>query len=214
VEPADARQGDDRCREGGPALDGTAVRRVLADAEVRPVLLVVADRLLEQGAQVAFAEDDDVVEQLAPNRSNEALHDTVLPGTPEAGAHRLNAHRAQGGAHLLGKGGVAVMDEVAGCRLERERLPELLGDPGRGRVAGDGAADDLPTAVADDDKDNEERKVAVGTVKRSMAARPARWLRRKVDQVWCPGLVGRGRRRRKRDTVRSETAKPRRSNSP
>src|SRR6266702_2768118 len=57
------------------------------------------------------------------------------------------------------------------------------------------------------------RNVAVGTEKKSMAAMPFRWFRRKVVQVWL-ALGVRGRVRRQRETLRSETSKPRRINSP
>src|SRR5215471_20543862 len=56
-------------------------------------------------------------------------------------------------------------------------------------------------------------KVSVGTVKKSIAAIPARWFRNNISQrLPRSGLVG--IRCRQRDTVGSETLKPSFSNSP
>ena len=37
-------------------------------------------------------------------------------------------------------------------QLEREGLAKSMGEPGSGRTRGDGGADDVPPAVADDEK--------------------------------------------------------------
>jgi hypothetical protein len=53
----------------------------------------------------------------------------------------------------------------------------------------------------------------VGTVKKSIAAMPSRWFRRNVLQV-ALALGVRGKGRRYRETLRSETSKPRHCSSP
>jgi hypothetical protein len=172
-------------------LDRTPARRVLADAKVCPVNIVVGDEGADQLAQVALVQDDDVVEQFAANRGDEALGDSILPRAPIAGARRLHPQRPQRCRHPGLEDGTAVEDHEAQCRVEGKGLAKLLCGPGGSRVRHDGAVGDDAPAVADD----KTRNVTVGTEKKSMAAMPFRWFRRKVIQAW-PDLGARGRERR------------------
>jgi len=67
---ADPREADDVGRHTGPLLDRTSRRRVLAYPEMRSVCVVVGDNGLDQLPQVALVQDDDVVEKLLANGSN------------------------------------------------------------------------------------------------------------------------------------------------
>ncbi len=61
MQPADPREADDVGGQLGLPLDRTSERRFLAKAEVRPVVMVVGDKLFEQAAQVVLVQDDGVV---------------------------------------------------------------------------------------------------------------------------------------------------------
>jgi hypothetical protein len=61
MQPIDPREADDVGGRLGLPLDRTPERRALAKPELRPVLMVVVDELVEQAAQVVLAQDDDVV---------------------------------------------------------------------------------------------------------------------------------------------------------
>ena len=50
-----------------------------------PVSIVVGDEGADQLAQVALAQDDDVVEQFAADHGDEAFGDSILPVTPPDG---------------------------------------------------------------------------------------------------------------------------------
>ena len=71
----------------------------------------------------------------------------------------------------------------------------------------------LAPAVADDKEHLKDTERHRRDQKKSMAAIPFRWFRRKVVQVW-PVLGARGRERRWRETLRSDSLKPRRRSSP
>ncbi len=71
---------DGRC-SSRTSLCQTKQRSVLADPEMRVVLLIVGPVLGEETLQMLFVENDDVVEQLAPNGTRQALGDPVLPRT-------------------------------------------------------------------------------------------------------------------------------------
>jgi hypothetical protein len=64
VQAADPTEADDVRGRGGTLLDRTPERRLLAEADVCPVLIVVGDEGAGQLAQVVLVQDDDVVEQL------------------------------------------------------------------------------------------------------------------------------------------------------
>ena len=69
VETADSRMADDL----GVAVwlrGGRSHRRcALAQPEMRPVLVVIREKLGEESLQVPLVEDDHVVEQIPPHRS-------------------------------------------------------------------------------------------------------------------------------------------------
>lgn len=64
-------------------------------------------------------------------------------------------------------------------RLIREGFSQLLDNPGARGMTRHVAVENAPSVVADDEETVEEAKVAVGTVKKSMAAIASRWLQRK-----------------------------------
>lgn len=140
MQTADPREADDAGGRAGTLLDRTPGRRVLADAEVCPVLIVVGD----EGS-----------EQLLADGGDEALGDAVLPRAPVARPGRLHLHRPQRRRHSGREEGIAVEDHETRRRLERKGLAKLLRYPGSGRARRDGAADHRAAAVADDEKNME-----------------------------------------------------------
>ena len=55
MQAADPRKADEvGCRAGGTVLDRTPARRVIAEAEMGPVLIVVADEGVEQATEVVL----------------------------------------------------------------------------------------------------------------------------------------------------------------
>jgi len=75
MQPADLRDGDDRSEGGDRPRD----RGVLREPEVRARALGVRCVLCEDSSQAGLVEHDDMVETLAPDGANDALHVTVLP---------------------------------------------------------------------------------------------------------------------------------------
>jgi hypothetical protein len=60
--------------------------------------MVVADERLEESAEMAFVQDDDVVEQLSADGGDKALGDSILPRAPVAGAGRFHLQPWRRGA--------------------------------------------------------------------------------------------------------------------
>jgi hypothetical protein len=71
-------------------LDRPAVRCILGESEVGPGVMVVPEIRSQDVSQVALAQDDDVVETVAPNGADQAFQ----------WRRRLNL-RASGAAHWI-----------------------------------------------------------------------------------------------------------------
>ena len=136
----------------GVARCFTAGRRSLCQCKMRPVFVIVLDVLAHQAFQVAFIENDRMVEQIAAAIADPALGDTILPRTAEAGSLGLNAEALYGVHHLRIETGAAIKDQVAGRRIIRECLAQLLNDPGAGRVLGHIAVKDTLPVMRNDEE--------------------------------------------------------------
>jgi hypothetical protein len=62
---------------------GVAVRRVLVEAEVGVIFVMVGDVGASEPNQMALAEDDHMVHQLSPAAADPTFRHRILPGTPE-----------------------------------------------------------------------------------------------------------------------------------
>jgi hypothetical protein len=119
----------------------------LPQALMGPCRVEVRGVLPQDAAQMGFAQDQQVVQALAPHAPQEALARGVLPGRAIRRAQLLNA----GGCRDPGKRGavlaVIVMEEVPRPLPEGRRFAELLGDPGVGGVARDADVDPSRTST-------------------------------------------------------------------
>ena len=132
VQPAENRpRNDSSCVDGG-AWD----RRFQGQRPVRALVVVVADKLSQDGAQVSLVDDNDVVETLGAEGSHDPLADSVRqrasercsdPGDPQSGETGINAAPVNG---------VAIVNEMTGLPTPGGRLQELPPDPGGGRARG------------------------------------------------------------------------------
>ena len=105
---------------------------------------------------MTVVEDDDMVEELAPDAADPTFGDTVLPRAPWRGAGRLRAERSHHRNDLVGERAVAVEHEVTRSGVERERLAQLLCNPRRLGVIGHLEVNDPSSTVLDREPDVEE----------------------------------------------------------
>ena len=168
-------------------LHRTSQRRVLVDPEMRPILVVVGQVLAEQAAKMLVVENDDVVEQLAPNRPHESLGHSVLPRALVARTRGLERHRRDRGDHRRGEDRVPVEHQVS----RAGRPASSKGNASRSCCTTHGAVGLSVTLQCTISRREclianqtyRTRKVAVGTVKKSMATITSRWFRRNVSQL-------------------------------
>jgi len=168
METADLRQRYDLAYAG--RLDGARCRRVLSQGRVRSRTATVGEVGLQDPVQVLLTEDNDVIEALSTDRADEAFGVGILPRRSRRCQYLLNAHALDTTVELLTVDTVAVTDHVFGRGVLRKCLDDLLGGPLCARVAGDVPVDDASAVMGEDEKDVEDVKGAVGTVKKSMEA--------------------------------------------
>ena len=89
VQAADFWELNDLARRGG--LDEPEVGCVLVEREVRARLMVVSEVVGQDSAQVSFAEHENVVQALAPDRTDQALREGFCQGL--CGAVRTSSMR-------------------------------------------------------------------------------------------------------------------------
>ncbi len=66
--------------------------RVLAECQMRPIVVAIVEELREQLPQVGFIEHDDMIEQLPPTGPHPALGHSILAGTLKTRSSRLDLH--------------------------------------------------------------------------------------------------------------------------
>ncbi len=62
------------------AVDGPGVRRVLVEREMSATLVIVSEVGGQDAAQAPFAENENGIQTLAPDRTDKALSERILPG--------------------------------------------------------------------------------------------------------------------------------------
>ena len=102
-------------------LDWPPMGRTLVERQVSACPVVVREVTSQGTAEVPFAEDDDVIQTLAPDGADEALREGVLPGAVRRRQDFTDAHALEAPPEHVTEDRVAVAEEV-----------------GRGRVVGEG----------------------------------------------------------------------------
>lgn len=100
-------------------------RRVLVQRKVSSHAVVVIRIELENSAQVAFAEHDDMVEALAANRADEAFDISVLPGRPGRDRAIADTHCGEALTDDVPIDAVAAAEQVFRCLLPRKGFGDL-----------------------------------------------------------------------------------------
>jgi hypothetical protein len=129
------------------------VRGVLVQGQVRSAPVIVGEIGFEQTVQVSLVEHDDVIQTLAPHRTDQPFDVRGLPRRVRGDADFLQAQGLGTALELQAVNPIAVPEEVLRGRREGEGFPELLGGP-RGRGALDDIeVEDSATLVGKDDED-------------------------------------------------------------
>jgi hypothetical protein len=93
-------------------LDWPGVRRILVEREVRPTLMIIVEVGCQDAAQVRVAEDENVIQTLAPDRTDQALGERILPGAVRRGEDFVDAHTLHAVPKVLTVDLVTVAQEI------------------------------------------------------------------------------------------------------
>src|SRR2546425_8047907 len=99
-------------------LDGPDVRRILVEGEMRASPVIVGEVTGQDAAQVAFAENQNVIQTLAADRADESLREGILPRAVGRREDFLDPYALHSVAKLLA---VDLVHGRAGDRRARSR---------------------------------------------------------------------------------------------
>src|ERR1035437_1526386 len=135
VQSTEPGHGDHSVRWTGTS-DRRAVRRsLLLQAEMRPVVMIVADVLGHQPFEMPFVEHNHVVEHVPAAATDEAFCHAILPWTSEAGFLLLDADALDRADDLAAEVHRTVEDQVFRLHVIRKLLPQSLAYPRAGSDA-------------------------------------------------------------------------------
>ena len=106
-----------------------------------------------QSDEMALAEDNSVLEELASAAADPAFGHRILPRTTISRSGRLDAHGLGGSHHGGTEDRVLIEDEMPGRGVVRERLAQLLDYPGGRRIRGDVEVHDSSSPMLDNEQD-------------------------------------------------------------
>ena len=118
--------------------------------------MVVGEIAGQDAAEVSLAEDEHVIQALAPDRADEPLHERVLPRALRRGEKLLDPHAVHAVPKWLPINAVTVASEIGGRGVLREGVHDLLSGPVGGGVLGHVEVDDAPAVVSQHDENNED----------------------------------------------------------
>jgi hypothetical protein len=111
---------------------------------------------------VPFAQHENVIQALAPDRADEPLRDGILPRTVRCREDFCDAHALHSVRELLAVDAVAIAEEIGRRGVVREALPDLLGHPLRGGMLGHVEVDDAAAIVSQQDENEEHSQARAG----------------------------------------------------
>src|ERR1700674_5014849 len=91
--------------------------------------MIISEIRGQQTPQMALAEDDDVVQTLAPDGSDQSFRIRIVPRARRAGEHFADAHAGDPAPEHVAIDGVAIAQQPSRRRVLRKRLNHLLRRP-------------------------------------------------------------------------------------
>jgi hypothetical protein len=130
-----------------------------------------------------LAEDEHMIQALAPDRADEALREGVLPRALRRRENFVDAQALEAMPELLTVDSVAIPEEIGRGGLVREGVHNLLGGPGGSGTLGDVEVDNAPAVVCEHDENEEDAEANGGHGEEVDRDRSPAWFARNVRQV-------------------------------
>jgi hypothetical protein len=119
---------------------------------MRAVLVVVANILREPAFQVAFANCNDVIQEITSATPYPTLCDSILPRTFERGADRIHPQGSNRCGDFQSILGITIKEDEPRSGSKWKCFSQLLDDPRACRMLCDIEVQDTPAIVTDDEK--------------------------------------------------------------
>lgn len=145
MKPADLRNRDDT--PGFGILNGPRRRRVLLQPQVCPGSMIVGEEISKVPVKTAFVKDDDVVQALPANGSDDSFDISTLPWRARRGQDLVDTHGRDLMDEILSKDPIAIAQQIAGRGIPGESLSELLDSPFRYGMRGHGKVENSAPVV-------------------------------------------------------------------
>src|ERR1700736_969781 len=134
------------------------------------VAIVVIGVRFWNSTQMYLAEDNDVVQTLAPDRSDQPFGKAVLPRRGWCNWLISDAHGAKSACDDGAVDPIAVPDHITRSPIPRKCLGDLACNPLRCRVGSDVDPYEISAMKPHDDEAIQQSEAMVGTTNKSMAA--------------------------------------------
>jgi len=133
---------------------------------------------------VPFAENENMIQTLAPDRTDEALRKRILPGAVRRREDFLDPYALHSVPKALAVDLVTVAQEIGRRGVVREGVYDLLGGPVGGGVIRHVEVNDAPAMVSEHGENEEDAQVNGRNREEIEGETKSRtWLARKVRQV-------------------------------
>ena len=127
----------------------TTGRCFLRQREMSSIVVIIADVITHKALQMAFIQDDHMVEQIASAVANPSLGNAVLPWTSITRPLGLDAKHLHCVDQFLIELRAAIKDKITRCGVVRKCLAQLLNCPSSGRMLSYIAMKDAPPVMRD-----------------------------------------------------------------
>jgi len=107
------------------SLDWPPIWRVLLERKVSSRRVIVREVARQDAAQMAVAQDEDVIEALAPDRTDEPFREGILPGATRGREDFLDVHAPDSASELFAVDLVTIAQEIRGRRVVWEGVHDL-----------------------------------------------------------------------------------------
>jgi len=131
------------------ALDRSALRRVLSQRVVNPVLVVIAHIVPKQTQKMTLVQSNNMIQELTAAASYPTFGSSILPGRSHARSFRCQACRLQERRHGIVELRISIQDHITIGAGFRKRGTQLLDNPIRRWVPRDIEVQDLTPGVLD-----------------------------------------------------------------
>ena len=146
-------------------------------------LVIVREVTCQDAVQVPFAEDEDMIQTLPPDRADEPLCEGILPRAVRRREDFIDSHALHSVAKLLAVDLVTIVKQKGWCGVVWEGVHDLLGGPVGGGVLSHVEVNDVPPIVSEHDENEEDAQARSGHREGSSETRSRTWLARNVRQV-------------------------------